>query len=129
MITGKIAAMATATVAALALAGCGGHSTAARSSASALASNPAAQHAAQQAEAAWKPAVDLCSQHQHWITHPLQSAKSTVTCTGKDLTPAQRKAAENCAATALIRDGAGHGQLAADEAAIAVCLAAQKPKP
>lgn len=112
----------------LALTACGsskGSAGSAKASARAIASSKAAVAA----KAEWDPVVHACAAHRHWVLRPIVSSRLTITCAGKSLTPAQRKAAEQCASAAIITNGFGHGKLGKDENSIAICLARQKPRP
>jgi hypothetical protein len=119
--------LASAALSLVAVAGCKSSSSGDASSAKAAASSLAANPNVVKAEAQWKPIVMKCAESQHWLTHPVVSAKGTVTCAGKDLTPAQRTAAESCASNAAIKNGIGKGILDKDEASIALCLANVSP--
>lgn len=121
-----ITAILIAAALAAALVGCGkthGNTAQAKASISALAKNPKVVAA----ENEWRPVVQQCATGRHWLTHPIGSTKATVDCAGKDLTPAQRKAAEKCAETAAIHNGVGHGKLAEDENSGIACLATVAP--
>jgi hypothetical protein len=121
-------ALAGVALASLAAAGCNsGGSSQSEASAKAAASSLAANPNVVKAEAEWKPIVTKCAETQHFLTHPVASLKATVACAGKDLTPAQRKAAETCATNAAIKNGLGKGTLAKDEASGALCLANVSP--